>query len=134
MDLVRRMRDNLHSLAEIVSATLLLDYTLIDLPSRDVVIASEFDIQKAFIVAEIQIYLTPISQHEDFSMLIGTHCSSITILNGHLTRKRAYEVGINLNRSHFHSMSLEQSPKRTDRYSFAQSTQYSASNNEIFHV
>ena len=134
MDLVRRMRNNLHSLPEIISTTLLLDHTLIDLPSRDVVIASEFDIQKTFIVAEIQIYLAPVSQHEDFSMLIGTHCSSITILNDQSTRRTAYEIGVDLNRSHFHSMSLEQSPKRTYRYSFAQSTQYSASNNEIFHV
>lgn len=54
------MRDDLYGFADIVALPLLVNDVLVDLASRDVVFASQGDIQVAFVVAEIQICLTAV--------------------------------------------------------------------------
>lgn len=80
MDLVRSMGNNLHSLSEVVSSPFLLNYTLIYLSGGDVVISSQFYIQKPLIVTEIKIDLASVSKHVHLSMFIGAHCTSIAVL------------------------------------------------------
>lgn len=80
LDLVRSMGNNLHSLSEVVSSAFLLNDTLIYLSGGDVVISSQFYIQKSLIITEIKIDLASVSKHVHLSMFIGAHCTSIAIL------------------------------------------------------
>lgn len=127
------MGNDLHSLSEIVSTTLLFNYTLIYLSRGDVVISSQFYIQKPLIVAKIQIDLASISENIDFSMFIRAHCTSIAVLQHNNDPTIRYKIGINLDGSDLHSMGLKQSTQGTDCDSLSQTAQYSAGNNEIFH-
>lgn len=68
LDCVRKMRNDLHSAAEVVTSSLLLNDMLIDLAGRDVVLARERDVQVAFVVAEIEINFAAVVENEDFAV------------------------------------------------------------------
>jgi hypothetical protein len=56
----------LNSFAEIIAATFLAYYVLVDLPSRDVVVAVKGDIQESFVVAQVKIDFSAVGEHEHF--------------------------------------------------------------------
>lgn len=56
----------LHSLAQVVSPPLFVDDRLIDLAGGQVVVSGQPDVEETFVVAQIQVYLAPVIQHEHF--------------------------------------------------------------------
>ena len=134
LDLVGGVRNDLDRLTEVVSTTLLLNDTLVHLSRGDVVVTRELDVQEALIVTEVEIRFASVSEHIHLSVLVGTHCSSVAILQFHLVQITSHKVRINLNRSHLHSMRLQQQTKTADRDSLTQTTQNSTGNNEILHL
>ena len=72
-----RLRDNLHRLAEIVSAALLVDDALVDTPGGDVVRASSVDVGETLIVTEVEVGLVAVDSHIAFAMLVGVQCARI---------------------------------------------------------
>lgn len=51
LDGIGQVRDNLHRAAEVVASTLTLDNMLVDLSSRNVVLASQGDVEVSLVVA-----------------------------------------------------------------------------------
>lgn len=67
------VRDDLHSLAQVVALSLTLDDVLVDLAGRDVVVAGEGDVEVTLVVAEIEIDFTAVGEDEDFA--VPARCS-----------------------------------------------------------
>ena len=57
----------MNSLSEVVASTLFVDDGLIDFSGRDVVVLVESDIEKSFVVSQIQVNFAAIIQHEHFA-------------------------------------------------------------------
>lgn len=57
----------LHCFAKVVSPPLLVDDRLVDLASGQVVVSGQPNVKEAFIVPQIQVYLTPVIKHEHFT-------------------------------------------------------------------
>lgn len=62
------MRDDLNSLAEVVTFSLAFDDMLVDLAGCDVIIACKGNVQVAFVVAEIEVNFSTIGEDENFAM------------------------------------------------------------------
>lgn len=78
-DFVGDVRDNLHRLAEIVSAALLVDDALVDTSGGDVVRASSVDVGETLIVTEVEVGLVAVDSHIAFAMLVGVQCTRIDV-------------------------------------------------------
>ena len=78
-DFIGDVRDNLHRLAEIVSAALLVDDALVDTPGGDVVRASSVDVGETLIVTEVEVGLVAVDSHIAFAMLVGVQCARIDV-------------------------------------------------------
>ena len=61
LNLIGDMRNDLYGLAKVVSLPLFLDDIIVHLPSGDIVVPSQGDVEKSLIVAQVQI---------DFSAII----------------------------------------------------------------
>lgn len=59
----------LNSLAQIVAASFSIDHILIDLACGDVVVSMQRDVQEAFVVAQIEIDLATVVEHEHLAVL-----------------------------------------------------------------
>ena len=62
---------------KIVSFSFLVDDTLIDLPSGDIIISAQGNVQESLVVAQIQVDLSSIIKDIDLTMLIRRKCPSI---------------------------------------------------------
>ena len=78
-DFIGNVRDNLHRLAEIVSAALLVDDALVDTSGGDVVRASSVDVGETLIVTEVEVGLVAVDSHIAFAMLVGVQCARIDV-------------------------------------------------------
>lgn len=65
-DEVREMWHNLHCLAKVVAASLLFNDSHEHFTIRDIVLSTQFDIEVALVVAQIQISLPTVVEYEDF--------------------------------------------------------------------
>ena len=72
-DLVRDVGDDLHGLAEVVTSAFLLDHGGVDRAGRDVGTAVEVLAGEALVVAEIQVRLGPVVEHEHLAVLERVH-------------------------------------------------------------
>lgn len=61
---VRNVRNDLHRFAEKVAGSLLAHHLAVDLAGRDVVLAVQFDVEEALVVAQIEIHLGAVVQNE----------------------------------------------------------------------
>ena len=68
LDGVRQVWHDLDGAAEVVAATLFLDYVLVDLAGCDVVLAREGDIEVALVVSKIEVDLSAVVEDEDLTV------------------------------------------------------------------
>ena len=73
------MRDHLDSLTQVGTLPLLIDDGLIDLPSGDVVGLSGRDVQKSFIVPEVEISFRTVLRDITFTVLVGIQRAGIDV-------------------------------------------------------
>ena len=79
LDLVGDVRDDLHGLAEIVAAALLLDDLQVDAAGGVVVLARGAHGGEALVVAEVEIGLGAVVGDEDFAVLERRHRAGIDV-------------------------------------------------------
>jgi hypothetical protein len=79
LDLVGDVRNDLHGLAEILAAPLLLDHRQVNLPSRVVGIARQRAVGEPLIVPQVEISLAAIVEDVDLAVLVGTHRPGIDV-------------------------------------------------------
>lgn len=68
LDRIRDVRHHLHRLAKIVAPPLALDHVLVDLARRDVVVAREGDVEVPLVVAQVQVHLAAVREHEHLAV------------------------------------------------------------------
>ncbi|SIC20343.1 Uncharacterised protein [Mycobacteroides abscessus subsp. abscessus] len=73
------MRDNLDCSAQIVAAALFFQDSGIDFSSCHIIELSQIDIDKALIVAKIQIRFGAIACNENFTVLVWAHGSRVNV-------------------------------------------------------
>jgi hypothetical protein len=73
LDLVGDVWDDLHGLAEVVTSAFLLDHGGVDRAGGDVGTAVEVLPGEALVVAEIQVRLGPVVEHEHLAVLERVH-------------------------------------------------------------
>jgi hypothetical protein len=91
------VRDDLHRLAEVIAAALLLDHLQIDTAGGVVVLARHARGREALVVAEVQIRLRAVIGHEDLTVLERRHRARIDV-----------DVGIELLQRHFEAAGFEE--------------------------
>ena len=73
------MRNDLDRPAKVDSRAFLANYLGVDLAGRHVGQGSQFDVNKPFVVAEVEIGLRPIDRDEHFTVLVGRHRPRIDV-------------------------------------------------------
>ncbi len=101
LDFVRDVRDDLHRLPEVVAATFLLDHRAVHLPGGDVVVPGQVHIEKAFVVAEVQVDLRAVVKDEDLPVLVRVHRARVDV-----------QVRVNLDGADLQSLRLQQGADR----------------------
>ena len=79
LDLVRDMRNRLHGAAQVAAFPLLPDHVGIDLPGGQVGILVQVLVDKAFIMAQVQVGFRAVLGHVHLAVLVGAHCPGIHI-------------------------------------------------------
>ena len=79
LDLVGDMRNNLHSLAQIIALAFLIYHTLINTTCRNIVRACSRNIQKTFIMSQVQVRFMSVYGYITFTVLIRVQCTRIDI-------------------------------------------------------
>ena len=101
LDFVRDVRDDLHGLPKVVAATFLLDHRAVHLPGGDVVVPGQVHIEKAFVVAEVQVDLRAVVQDEHLPVLIRVHRPRVDV-----------QIRVNLDGADLQSLRLQQDADR----------------------
>ena len=68
LNCVRKMRDNLDSLSQVVASPLTLNYVLIDLTCCDIVLPCEGDVEVSFVISEVEIDFSAVVEDKDFTV------------------------------------------------------------------
>jgi hypothetical protein len=92
------VRDDLHRVAEVVTAALLGDDRGVDLPGGDVRLALEVGVQEALVVADVEIGFRAVVGHEHLAVLERVHGARVDV-----------EVGVELLHRDPQATKLEQS-------------------------
>ena len=121
LDFVGDVRDDLHGLAQIVAAPLLLDHRLIDLAGGEVVATAHFGAGEALVMAQIQIGFRPILGDEHLTVLERTHRSGIHI-----------DVGIQFDMRDFYTARFKNRTQRRSRNALAKRGHHTAGNENVF--
>ena len=82
LDFVGDVRHDLHGLAEIISATLLLNHIRVNLASGDIVIAPERDVEEALVISEVEVDFATVIENEDLAVFERRHGSCIAVQVG----------------------------------------------------
>ena len=96
------MRDDLNGTAEIVAATLLPDHAFVDLTRCEVVVLAGCFVDETFVMAQVQVGLSPVVGDKDLPVLEGTHGSRINV-----------DVGIQLHHGDLQSPCFQQCTQRS---------------------
>ena len=79
LDLVGDVRDDLHGLAEVVAAALLRDDRGVDRAGREVRTAVQVCVEEALVVAEVEVGLGAVVEHEDLAVLERVHRARVDV-------------------------------------------------------
>lgn len=91
------MRHNLDGAAEVVATAFLFNDVLVDLAGGDVVIAGQIEAEVALVVAQVEIGLAAVLEHEALAVLLGVHGAGVDI-----------DVGVDFDGGDSKAHSLEQ--------------------------
>lgn len=112
----------LHCFPEVITSPLLVNDLLVDLSRCDVVVPVQRDIQESLVVAQVQVHLPAIIEHEDFPMLVGWEGACINVY-----------VGVYLDRSYMEPTVLENGANRAGNHPFSNATDDTSSDQNVFH-
>ena len=73
LDLVGDVRDDLHGLAQVLAAALLLDDRQVDLAGGVVAVAGQRGVGEPLVVAQVEVGLGAVVEHVDLAVLVGAH-------------------------------------------------------------
>ena len=91
------MRDDLHGLAEIITAAFLGDNGIIDLAGGNVIVFGELPVGEPLVMAQVKVGLGPVVGHIHFPMLIRVHGAGINV-----------QIGVALDGGDFKAAGLEE--------------------------
>ena len=114
------MRDDLHRLAEIFAAPLLVEHVPIDLSGREVRVFVQILVDEALIVTEIEIGLGTVLGDVYLAVLVRAHRAGVHI-----------NIGIELLRRNLQAARLEQTAERGRCNAFAESGNNAACNKNV---
>ena len=120
LDLIGDMRNDLHGLAEIFAAALLMQHIRIDLARRQIGKPVEVLVDEALIMPEVEVRFGAVLGDIDLAVLIGAHGTRIDI-----------DIGIKLLRGDLEAAALEQSAERGRRNALAESRDHTAGHKNI---
>ena len=122
LDLVGDVRDDLHGLAEVIAAPLLIEHGLVDLAAGGVVRAREHGVGEALVMAEVEIGLRAVVEHIDFAVLEGAHRAGIDV-----------QIRVEFLHHDLEAAMLEQRAERGRRQALAQRGNDAAGDENVFH-
>lgn len=108
LDRVGDVRHHLHGFAQVVSAPLPFQHRGVDLAGGHVGLASQVDVEKAFIVAQIEVGLSAVVRDKHLPVLEGRHGAGVNV-----------EVGVYLDRGDTEAATLEEDADGRRRDAFA---------------
>jgi hypothetical protein len=79
LDLVGDVRDDLYGRAQVVTAALLGDHTLVDATGREIAVARGHGAHEALVMAEVQVGLGAVGGDEHFAVLERAHGAWIDV-------------------------------------------------------
>ena len=79
LDFIGNVRNNLHRTAQIITTAFFIYYTLVNLTCSGIGILRQVDINKAFIMSQIQICFCTVISNEHLAVLIRTHRPRVNI-------------------------------------------------------
>ena len=120
-DLARDMRDDLHGLAEVLARALLVEHVPVDLAGRQVGKLVEILVDKALIMAEIQVGLGAVLGDKNLAVLKRAHRAWVHI-----------DIGIELLGCDLQAAAFEQAAERGRRDALAEAGNHAAGHKDIF--
>ena len=120
LDLVGDVRDDLHGLAEVVAAPLLVDHRLVDLAGGVVVMARGEGVGEALVVAEVEVGLGAVVGDEDLAVLVGRHGPGIDV-----------DVGVELHQRDLEAARFEDRAHRGRGHALAQGRDHAAGDEDV---
>jgi hypothetical protein len=121
LDLVGDVRDDLHGLAQVITAALAVDHPLVDLPGGVVVAPRSLKAGEALVVSQIEIGFGAVVGDEDLAMLERAHRAGIDV-----------EIGVELLQGHAVAPALEQAADRGAGQALAQRRDHAAGHDDVF--
>lgn len=94
------MRDNLHGPTQVFAVALTLQYFGIDFTSREVTVLVQVDIDKPFVVTQIQVCFGTVIGYEHFTVLVRVHRTGIDV-----------QIRVKLLNGNFETATLQQAAK-----------------------
>ena len=76
---ISNMRDNLDGITKVFTTTLLRDHRRVDLTGCRVCVTRKSNIKETLVVTNIEVGLSTIFRHENFTVLEGVHCARIDV-------------------------------------------------------
>jgi hypothetical protein len=121
LDLVGDVRDDLHGLAEVLAAPLLLDHRLVDLAGGEVVALAHLGAGEALVVAEVEVGLGAVLGDEDLAVLERAHRAGIDV-----------DVGVELEVGDLDAARFEDRPEGCGGDALAQTGHDTAGDENVF--
>ena len=109
LDLVGDVGDDLDGLAEVSALTLLVQHVPVHLAGGQVRVLVQVLVDKAFVMAEVEVGLSAVVGDEDLAVLQGTHGARVHV-----------HIGVQLLAGHLEAAALQQSAQRGGGDAFAQ--------------
>ena len=107
-DFVGDVRNDLHGFAKVVAAALFAQDRFVDAAGGPVIVAAEFGVGEALVVAEVEIGLRAVLGDEDFTVLKRAHGAGINV-----------EVRIAFLQGDFETATFEETANRGGSYAFS---------------
>mmetsp|Transcript_4320 Transcript_4320/g.13342 ORF Transcript_4320/g.13342 Transcript_4320/m.13342 type:complete len:644 (-) Transcript_4320:155-2086(-) len=101
LDRVGDVRHHLHCLSQKVALALTVEHGLVDLARRDVVVARQVEVHEALVVAQIEVGLATVVEHEHFAVLEWRHRARVHV-----------DVWVDLDRGYAVPRRLDEHPDR----------------------
>ena len=100
LDFVGDVRDDLHCAAQIIAAALLVDDRPVDLAGRHIGALGQVDIDKPFVVPEVEVGFAAVVGDEHFPVLVRAHGSGVKV-----------DVRVEFLDGDFHAPAFQQAPQ-----------------------
>ena len=115
------MRDNLHGLAKIFAAPLLVQHIPVNAPAREVRIFRKIFVDEALVMPQVKVGLRAVVRHKDLAVLKRAHRARVNI-----------HIRVKFLRSDFKPPHLQKPPKTRRRDSLSQARDNAASHKDEF--